>query len=91
MPGSSADDAARVAERIRQRAENCTSSEPGLAGVKVTVSIGLAVSRADSSPRDLINSADVALYQAKRSGKNTVRAAIAGDSESDASASRPNG
>lgn len=75
MPGSSADDAARIAERIRQRTENCTATEPDLAEVKVTVSIGLAVSRPDSSPRDLINRADVALYQAKRSGKNRVRAA----------------
>jgi diguanylate cyclase (GGDEF)-like protein len=80
MPGSSAADAARIAERIRQRAENCTSAEPGLAAVKVTVSIGLAVSRPDSSPRDLINRADVALYQAKRSGKNRVRADASGDS-----------
>ena len=80
MPGSSAEDAVRVAERIRQRAENCTSTEPGLESVKVTVSIGLAVSRPDSSPRDLINRADVALYEAKRGGKNRVRADASGDS-----------
>jgi diguanylate cyclase (GGDEF)-like protein len=74
MPGSTAADAARIAERIRQRVEVSTSAEPGLESMKVTVSIGLAVSRPDSSPRDLINRADVALYQAKRGGKNTVRA-----------------
>jgi diguanylate cyclase (GGDEF)-like protein len=85
MPGSSADDAFRIAERIRQRAENCTATDPALSGVKATVSIGLAVSRSDSSPRDLINRADVALYQAKRSGKNRVRA----DDTEDSPNSRP--
>lgn len=74
MPGSGDEDAARIAERIRQRAENCTAAEPGLQALKVTVSIGLAVSRPDSSPSDLIHRADVALYQAKQSGKNRVRA-----------------
>jgi diguanylate cyclase (GGDEF)-like protein len=75
MPGSGAEDAERIAERIRQRAENCTAAEPGLEALKVTVSIGLAVSRPESSPSDLIHRADLALYQAKRSGKNRVRAA----------------
>jgi len=79
MPGSAAEDAARIAERIRQRVENCSSTEPGLASLKVTVSIGLAVSRPDMSPRDLIGGADLALYQAKRSGKNQVRTAASGD------------
>ncbi len=75
MPGSAADDAARIAERIRQRVQKTSSPEPGLASLKVTVSIGLAVSRPDMSPRDLITGADMALYQAKKAGKNRVRTA----------------
>jgi len=82
MPGSAADDAARIAERIRQRVESCSSTEPDLASLKVTVSIGLAVSRPEMSPRDLIAGADLALYQAKRSGKNQVRTAASGDTAS---------
>ncbi|HEX3704362.1 MAG TPA: sensor domain-containing diguanylate cyclase [Vicinamibacterales bacterium] len=79
MPGSAADDAARIAERIRQRVQNSSSADPGLASLKVTVSIGLAVSRPDMSPRDLIGGADMALYQAKRAGKNRVRTAGTGE------------
>jgi diguanylate cyclase (GGDEF)-like protein len=75
MPGSGAEDAGRIAERIRQRVNSYTPTEPALASLKVTVSIGLSVSRPDTSPRDLINGADVALYQAKRTGKNQVRVA----------------
>ncbi len=74
MPGSEPADAARIAERIRQRVQNYTSSEPGLASLKFTVSVGYAVSGPDTSARDLISAADVALYQAKRTGKNQVRA-----------------
>jgi diguanylate cyclase (GGDEF)-like protein len=75
MPGSEAADAARIAERIRQRVQNYSSREPGLASLKFTVSVGYAVSSPEtSSPRDLISAADVALYQAKRTGKNQVRA-----------------
>jgi diguanylate cyclase (GGDEF)-like protein len=74
MPGSEAADAARIAERIRQRVQNYSSREPGLASLKFTVSVGYAVSGADTAARDLISAADVALYQAKRTGKNQVRA-----------------
>jgi hypothetical protein len=34
------------------------------------------------SPRDLIAGADLALYQAKRAGKNQVRTAASGDAGS---------
>ena len=74
MPGSAAEDAARIAERIRQRVENYSSAEPRLAPLKMTVSIGLAVSKPGTSPTDLISGADAALYRAKRAGKNCVRA-----------------
>jgi diguanylate cyclase (GGDEF)-like protein len=72
MPGSGADDAARIAERIRERIEAYRAFEPDLAGVRITVSIGLSVSTPSTSARDLIHVADQALYQAKRAGKNQV-------------------
>lgn len=77
MPGSGAEDAGRIAERIRQRVQNYTPADPGLASLKITVSVGFAVSQLNTSPHDLISSADVALYEAKRTGKNQVRAASA--------------
>jgi diguanylate cyclase (GGDEF)-like protein len=44
MPGSVVDSAAMVAERIRERIEAYRPTEPGLERIKLTVSIGLAVS-----------------------------------------------
>jgi diguanylate cyclase (GGDEF)-like protein len=72
MPNSGAQSAATVAERIRRRIESHRFTEPALAAVSVTASIGLAVSTAQLLPRDLIERADQALYQAKTLGKNRV-------------------
>jgi diguanylate cyclase (GGDEF)-like protein len=72
MPGSGPDDATRIAERIRERIETYRASEPDLATLRTTVSIGLSVSTAAASARDLISAADHALYEAKRAGKNQV-------------------
>jgi diguanylate cyclase len=52
--------------------------EEELTAMRVTVSIGLAVSTANSTARELVERADRALYHAKRSGKNRIFAA-AGD------------
>ena len=72
MPNSGAQSAATVAERIRRRIESYRFTEPALASLTVTASIGLAVSTAQLLPRDLIERADQALYQAKTLGKNRV-------------------
>jgi diguanylate cyclase (GGDEF)-like protein len=72
MPNSGAQSAATVAERIRRRIESYRFAEPALASLSVTASIGLAVSTAQLLPRDLIERADQALYQAKTLGKNRV-------------------
>jgi diguanylate cyclase (GGDEF)-like protein len=78
MPGSGPEDAARIAERIRERIEAYRPSIPELSMLRITASIGLSVSSTGTSARDLISVADQALYQAKRAGKNQVRG---GDSE----------
>ncbi len=72
MPGSHEDNATAVAERIRTRVEGYRGTDRALAGLNVTVSIGLAVSSPGMSAQDLISRADGALYSAKRSGKNRV-------------------
>jgi diguanylate cyclase (GGDEF)-like protein len=71
MPGSGPENSIPVAERIRQRIEAFRPSESELADLRVTASIGMAVSRG-ASARELIAHADQALYQAKESGKNRL-------------------
>ncbi|HWW85395.1 MAG TPA: GGDEF domain-containing protein [Vicinamibacterales bacterium] len=75
MPGSGPEDVARVAERIRERIEAYRSADSDLSALRTTVSVGLAVSAAETSSRDLIAAADQALYHAKQSGKNQVKTA----------------
>jgi two-component system cell cycle response regulator len=73
MPGSVVESASLVAERIRERIELYRPADPSLSGVRLTASIGLAVSLAGITGRDFISRADHALYLAKRDGKNCVR------------------
>src|SRR5688572_10513996 len=71
MPGSGPENSLPVAERIRQRIEAFRPRESELADLRVTASIGMAVS-SGASARELIANADQALYEAKRSGKNRL-------------------
>jgi diguanylate cyclase (GGDEF)-like protein len=77
LPGTSAADGWRVAEQIRSSiAKLATMGHPEHA---VTVSVGLAcmVPQPGREAQDLISAADLALYQAKRNGRNcTVCAPI---------------
>lgn len=63
--------AEKIAERIRKIIENTTFHYRGCE-VKVTISLGIAVTncKSASSVDDLIASADAALYQAKNAGRN---------------------
>jgi diguanylate cyclase (GGDEF)-like protein len=83
MPGGTIESAGTIAERIRQRVEAYQRSEPDLAELRVTASIGVAVSPPDATARELIERADRALYRAKKAGKNRVSTA---DGDADQSA-----
>lgn len=73
MPASSEESAGAVAERIRARVAGFRSAERPLDELRVSVSIGLALSEPGLTAHDLISRADEALYAAKRAGKNRVR------------------
>jgi diguanylate cyclase (GGDEF)-like protein len=75
MPGGTVESASTIAERIRHRVEGYQRSEPSLAVLRITASIGVAVSPPGVTARDLMERADRALYHAKRAGKNRVSTA----------------
>ena len=64
------DEAARVAEGIRRAAAGpiAVDGEP----VVTSLSIGVTVARVDEAPDDLLARADLALYDAKRAGRDRV-------------------
>jgi len=68
LPGTSSTDAYKVAERIRREIERAMDSQ----GILLTCSLGIASWPTDGVMRQgLIQSADVALYQAKKRGNQT--------------------
>lgn len=73
LPESDVKQAAEVAERLRQAiAEAVIRLESG-GELRFTVSIGVAPQRtAEATIDDLLNQADKALYEAKRTGRNRV-------------------
>jgi diguanylate cyclase (GGDEF)-like protein len=73
MPGSRAQNAVVVAERIRSRVESASRDDGPLPPhIRITVSLGLAVLRDETSSQELIARADRALYRAKAEGKNRL-------------------
>ncbi|MFI8418362.1 GGDEF domain-containing protein [Serratia sp. NPDC078593] len=63
---------ARVAERIRSNVENTVFDVCEGAGLRITISIGTSIYLPGMSMAKAMSTADAALYQAKRSGKNRV-------------------
>ena len=76
LPETSLENAITIAERLRERVcEAALGDINGQALPKVTVSIGVAEYRSGGSLEAMIASADVAMYQAKKDGRNCVRIA----------------
>lgn len=71
LPDTGIDQACQTAERIRSGLESATR-EKGSPIPPLTVSIGLTSAGPDSSLADSLKQADLALYQAKRAGRNQV-------------------
>jgi len=71
---TSAQIARDVCERLRAAIE-AHPWEQSAAGLRVTMSIGLASVRMGDTPAELIARADAALYDAKRAGRNQLREA----------------
>jgi diguanylate cyclase (GGDEF)-like protein len=77
LPSTDLDGAYTVAEAIRAAVENLKIELPNGGSLGVTVSVGVsALEGGVTDPASLIDAADVALYDAKRAGKNrTARGA----------------
>ncbi|MDX1589705.1 MAG: GGDEF domain-containing protein [Oleiphilaceae bacterium] len=69
LPHTDAKAARRVAERIREAIRGTRLMSDGKA-VSITTSLGIASLQLGDSPGDLIRAADMALYEAKRGGRN---------------------
>ncbi|MDP2120771.1 MAG: GGDEF domain-containing protein [Hoeflea sp.] len=72
LGGASAEDAQRIAERVRANVEKMTITTAEGAGLSVTVSIGGAAFGPQSRTKDIMRAADGRLYEAKRKGRNLV-------------------
>jgi diguanylate cyclase (GGDEF)-like protein len=72
LPDTDIEEAARVAERLRQAVNDSHPAPGGEWLPTYTVSIGIATARLSNSMPGLIASADAALYRAKEAGKNRV-------------------
>ena len=81
LPHTTTEQAHRVAERIRHRFEAATVSVAGTP-VRATASLGIASTDAFGYELDaLMRRADMAVYAAKRAGRNRVTVATPGDVE----------
>jgi len=77
LPDTNAAGAMIVAERLRARIAAEPMPRAGGSPITVTASMGCATLGGESSPAELIDAADRALYDAKHSGRNRVVAAVA--------------
>ncbi|MFN3711631.1 MAG: diguanylate cyclase [Alishewanella aestuarii] len=68
IEGTAADEALKVAERLRQHIENSIIDE--VPALKLTVSIGISTLVSGQNFHELVQQADQALYSAKQQGRN---------------------
>jgi len=76
MPGTGLDDASQAAERLRAAVESTSFAWEAGGRSRLTVSIGVACSgQGSGTPEALLHAADLALYTAKRGGRNRIELA----------------
>ena len=73
LPGADEEGAAQLAERVRVAL--AARDIPGVVGLRVTASFGVAEYAGETNTEQLVAAADSALYAAKRAGKNRVERA----------------
>jgi diguanylate cyclase (GGDEF)-like protein len=73
LPGADEEGAAQLAERVRIGLAARTI--PGVPGLRVTASFGVAEYAGETNTEQLVAAADAALYAAKRAGKDRVERA----------------
>lgn len=74
LPATDLDGASQLAERLRAALAEREIVGPDDQTLRVTASFGVAASLPGSTPERLVETADDALYRAKRAGKNRVYA-----------------
>jgi two-component system cell cycle response regulator len=73
MPNTSGEVALKIAERIREKVEGTPAAGgDNQPSVTFTISLGVATIEEDDTPEKLMKRADLALYSAKREGRNRV-------------------
>jgi len=73
LPGAAGEEAAQIAERVRQAVSGDTeSSADSMIKVPIRISMGVAELGADDTFETLLKAADAALYRAKRGGRDAV-------------------
>jgi two-component system cell cycle response regulator len=76
MPGSGIDDASAAGERLRAAAESLNFTPAGHGRSPLTISVGIACTNGvPTTVEALLQAADLALYEAKRHGRNRVAVA----------------
>jgi diguanylate cyclase (GGDEF)-like protein len=76
MPGTGPAEAAAAAERLRSAVEEIEFNTVETLRIPLSVSVGVACTpRSLDSPELLLQAADMALYDAKRNGRNRVEMA----------------
>jgi diguanylate cyclase (GGDEF)-like protein len=78
MPGAELDSAMEFAERLRKvvgETDFPDAKDQPLGHLTVSVGVAVHISGADDSGKTLIEASDLALYEAKRSGRDCVRSA----------------